>query len=223
MLPFEKLEKSVGGILRAKKTFEELYYTTLPRVYNNTTMGTRGFTDEIEPFIRKATLNLSKGMDDDESVVYNNDKKEALIVKKKDVSKYVDRGYVIIHEEANVAPVPVNGQFSNSTASDRVTARDTLLFSKNKRELKNYKGKKFKVSPHIFRRFEEGHARYNRWDSYIEEEDDSPIIDSIKKYSLRNPTKPVVIENCESGEVVILRRRTNDARLKHNRGTNDEA
>jgi ATP-dependent Lon protease len=123
MLPFEKLEKSVGGILRAKKTFEELYYTTLPRVYNNTTMGVRGFTDEIEPFIRKATLNLSKGMDDDESVVYNNDKKEALIVKKKDVSKYVDR----------------------------------------------------------------------------------------------NPTKPVVIENCESGEVVILRRRTNDSRLKHNR------
>ncbi len=31
MLPFEKLEKSVDGIIRAKRTFEELYYTTLPQ------------------------------------------------------------------------------------------------------------------------------------------------------------------------------------------------
>tara|TARA_E500000305_G_C4024645_1_gene241045 strand:- start:131 stop:793 length:663 start_codon:yes stop_codon:yes gene_type:complete len=218
MLPFENIEKQVNKLLRAKHTFEELYYATLPRTHNNSTEGKRGFTDEIEPFIRKATLNLSKGMDDDESVVYSNDKKEAMIVKKKDVSKYIDRGYILIHEEANVAPVPIDGQFQNTDGSfDRVAGKNKLLRGKNKKELRNYTGKKFKVSSDIFRRFEEGHIRYDRWDQYIEEEDDSPIVDTIKKYSLRNPTKPVVIENCESGEVVILRRRTNDSRLKHNR------
>ena len=39
----------------------------------------------------------------------------------------------------------------------------------------------------------------------------------IKKYSLRNPSKPVVIRNEETGEVVFLRRRQNDGRLRHNK------
>ena len=218
MKKFEHLTESLDEVVKAKQLFEEIYYNAaFPRSSMGSTEGERGFSDVVDPKIRGAVFNLIKGLKDDESVVYSDDRKKAEIVKTREVPDYISRGYIVIHEEANVAPVPTNGQFSNSTASDKVSSRDTLLFGKNRKELKNYKGKKFKVSPHIFRRFEEGHARYSRWDSYIEEEDDSPIIDSIKKYSLRNPTKPVVIENCESGEVVILRRRTNDSRLKHNR------
>ena len=218
MKKFERLTESLDEVVEAKKMFEEVYYhAAFPRSSMGSAEGERGFADMVEPKIRDAVLNLIKRSKEDESVVYSDDRKHAEIIKTNELPDYISRGYIVIHEEANVAPVPTKGQFSNSSASDKVTSRDTLLFGKNKKEIKNYKGKKFKVSPHIFRRFEEGHARYNRWDSYIEEEDDSPIIDSIKKYSLRNPTKPVVIENCESGEVVILRRRTNDARLKHNR------
>ena len=43
------------------------------------------------------------------------------------------------------------------------------------------------------------------------------LIDTIKNYSMRNPRSPVVIRNEEDGDMAIMRRRTNDARLKHNR------
>ena len=45
----------------------------------------------------------------------------------------------------------------------------------------------------------------------------TPFINLIKDYSMRNPRSPVVIRNEEDGDMAIMRRRTNDARLKHNR------
>ena len=119
-------------------------------------------------------------------------------------------------EEANVT-------FGGSTSSDtdgsfdKVAGYDLPLFKKNKKELKKYKGKVFEVPSHIFRRLKEGHPRYSRWSDYIHEEDDANFIDSIKIYSMRNPRSPVVIRNEEDGDMAIMRRRTNDARLKHNR------
>jgi hypothetical protein len=219
MKNFDSCKKTIDNVVEAKKVFEEVYYNTaIPQPNLGSEIGVRGFVDMIEPRMRAAALNLLKNLKDDESVVYSTDRKSAEVIKSVEVPDYVQRGYIIIYEEANVAPAPSGNQFKNTDGSfDKVSARDMMLFGKNKKELKNYKGKKFKVSPDIFRRFEEGYARYNRWDKFIEEEDDSPIVDAIKKYSLQNPKKPVVIENNDDGEVIILRRRTNDARLKHNR------
>ena len=69
----------------------------------------------------------------------------------------------------------------------------------------------------MFRRMKEGRERYSRWSDYIEEDGDSDHITAIKNYSLRNTTSPVVVQDAETGERAILRRRYNDSRLKHNR------
>ena len=161
-------------------------------------------------------MALKKQKSDDESVVYSFDKKEALIIKTDELGAYIKRGYTVIYEEANAT---FGGSTSSDTSGsfDKVAGYDLPLFKKNKKELKKYKGKVFEVPSHIFRRLKEGHPRYSRWADYIHEEDDANFIDTIKNYSMRNPRSPVVIRNEENGEMAIMRRRTNDARLKHNR------
>ena len=195
--------------------YPELY--PIPRTYANYSgEGPRGFEDQIDPSIRKAVLNLKKQKGSDQSVVYSMDKKHALIINKDELDVYVKRWYSVIYEEANVTFG--NAPAANTDGSfDKVAGYDLPLFKKNKKELKKYKGKVFEVPSHIFRRLKEGHPRYSRWADYIHEEDDANFIDTIKNYSLRNPRSPVVIRNEENGEMAIMRRRTNDARLKHNR------
>ena len=204
--------------------FEEFSYDTnypelypIPRTYaNHSGEGPRGFEDKIAPAIRKAVLSLKKQKRSDQSVVYSMDKKEALLISRDELDAYVKRGYSVVYEEANVT-------FGNAPAADtdgsfdKVAGYDLPLFKKNKKELKKYKGKVFEVPSHIFRRLKEGHPRYNRWADYIHEEDDANFINLIKDYSMRNPRSPVVIRNEEDGDMAIMRRRTNDARLKHNR------
>ena len=46
-------------------------------------------------------------------------------------------------------------------------------------------------------------------------EEEAPI--ELKKYSMRNPDKPVVIQDEETGEVAFYRRNYGDGRLIHNR------
>ena len=195
--------------------YPELY--PVPRSYANySSEGPRGYEDSIEPPLRAAVLSLKDKKRADQSVVYSYDKKEALIISKDELDDYVKRGYSVIYEEANVT-------FGNAPAADtdgsfdKVAGYDLPLFKKNKKELKKYRGKVFEVPSHIFRRLKEGHPRYTRWADYIHEEDDANFIDILKNYSLRNPRSPVVIKNEEDGDMAIMRRRTNDARLKHNR------
>ena len=195
--------------------YPELY--PVPRSYANfASEGPRGFEDAIEPPLRAAVLSLKDKKRADQSIVYSYDKKEALIISKDELDDYVKRGYSVIYEEANVT-------FGNAPAADtsgsfdKVAGFDLPLFKKNKKELKKYKGKVFEVPSHIFRRLKEGHPRYSRWSDYIHEEDDANFINLIKDYSMRNPRSPVVIRNEEDGDMAIMRRRTNDARLKHNR------
>ena len=73
------------------------------------------------------------------------------------------------------------------------------------------------IGAYNLRRMKEGRERYSRWSDYIEEDGDSDYIIAIKNYSLRNSTSPVVVQDAETGERAILRRRYNDSRLKHNR------
>ena len=204
--------------------FEEFSYdSNYPELYpvprscaNYSSEGPRGYEDSIEPPLRAAVLSLKDKKRADQSVVYSYDKKEALIISKDELDDYVKRGYSVIYEEANVT-------FGNAPAADtdgsfdKVAGYDLPLFKKNKKELKNYRGKVFEVPSHIFRRLKEGHPRYSRWSDYIHEEDDANFINLIKDYPMRNPRSPVVIRNEEDGDMAIMRRRTNDARLKHNR------
>ena len=206
-----------------QSVFEEFTFpyadTTLypvPMTYGAGDEGIRGMVDKIEGPIRKKVLALKKVKREDQSVVYSVDKREALVISKDELTAYVKRGYSVVYEEVNVTSG--NAPAANTDGSfDKVAGYDLPLFAKNKKELKKYKGKVFEVPSHIFRRLKEGHPRYSRWADYIHEEDDANFIDTIKNYSMRNPRSPVVIRNEENGEMAIMRRRTNDARLKHNR------
>ena len=73
----------------------------------------------------------------------------------------------------------------------------------------------FKVSEGEFGKCKTRRAKGERWNKFFE--DDSPNYGAIRKYSLRNPNKPIVLQNELNGEMSIYRRRMNDGRLKHNR------
>jgi len=73
----------------------------------------------------------------------------------------------------------------------------------------------FKVSEGEFGKCKTRRAKGERWNKFFE--DDSPNYGVIRKYSRRNPNKPIVIQNELNGEMSIYRRRMNDQRLKHNR------
>tara|TARA_R100000426_G_C4816798_1_gene108774 strand:- start:138 stop:923 length:786 start_codon:yes stop_codon:yes gene_type:complete len=194
----------------------------IPNSYDNSTIDKEqiGFEGEIDPAIRQQALRLGKIKKPSQSVVYLDMKKEVVIIDKSELEDYVKRGYKIIYEEANVSPVGGRGAtgFADTKGSfDKIASSDTMLFGKNKKELKKFKGKVFELPNDIFKRLKEGHPRFSRWSDYIQEDGDANHIDSIKNYSLRNPRSPVVIRNEETGEMAIMRRRTNDHRLKHNR------
>jgi len=75
----------------------------------------------------------------------------------------------------------------------------------------------FRVSSSEFSKFSgtKGRKRFSKWIGSFRE--DSPSGSAVKKYSLRNPRKPVIIQDDQSGEIMYLRRRNNDRRLKHNK------
>ncbi len=108
------------------------------------------------------------------------------------------------------------GGVNTDGSFDKVAGLDKPLpKKKRKSELEKYQGKAFSVSAEEFEILKAGKVRGARWNKYIDE--DSELGMDIKKYSLRNPSKPVVIRNEETGEVVFLRRRQNDGRLRHNK------
>lgn len=73
--------------------------------------------------------------------------------------------------------------------------------------------KSFKVSNEEYSKFEDRAKRKNeRWSKYFEEGSETGGL--IKKYSMRNPGKPVIIQN-EDGDAMILRRPMGDKRLLH--------
>jgi len=106
--------------------------------------------------------------------------------------------------------VDTNGSFDKVAGIDK-----PLPKKKKKKELDNYEGRSFSVSAEEIETLKAGKIRGARWNKYIDE--DSELGLEIKKYSLKNPSKPVVIRNEETGEVVFLRRRQNDGRLRHNK------
>ena len=231
MIHFEHLIEKLRALENVRNvdmTSEEFSYTypgsnlaPIPKMYSQSvdSPDTISYELNIDPAIRSKVLALKKSKKPDEAVVYNPDTKTAEIVDKSETNDYVQKGFKVIYEEANVAPVPGPAGFTNTSGSfDTVAGMDKRLGKKrNKRELDKFNGKTFDLTPDMFRRMKEGKERYSRWSQFIEEEEDGPVIDQIRSFSLRNPTSPVVIRDTESGEKAILRRKTNDSRLKHNR------
>ena len=225
----KRLDEAYDNYIGDAGLFEEFSYASnyptlypIPQSYDNSSIDTEqiGFEGDIAPAIRQQVLDLKNVKRPDQSVVYSNDQKKAVLISKTELPEYTKTGWIVVYEEANLSPVGGRGSsgFADTNGSfNKIAATDSLLFKKNKKELKKYKGKVFEVSPEIFKRMEEGKARYSKWSQFIEEEDDSPVVDAIKSYSLRNPTSPVVIQNTDTGERAIISRRTKDSRLKHKR------
>ncbi len=226
--PIESLEKSFDEFVNESAFIEEEVYS-----YSNNVMPSAGYgsfyvqspetMDLIRslPYqIRQSLSSLRKQKKPDEIIVYSKDKGELIIVKKDEMSDYIAGGYNLIYEEdsgiANVSGVD-EPYGDTSGAFDRVSGKNTPLFKKNRKELKKFKGKIFDVSPAMFERMNKGRTRYESWSSYIQEEGDEAVVNDIRRYSLRNSKSPVVIQNTETGERAMLRRRHSDNRLRHNR------
>ena len=125
--------------------------------------------------------------------------------------------YFVEDAPANAGGASISqGGINTNGSFDKVAGVDKPLpKKKKKKELDKYEGKSFSVSAEEFETLKAGKVRGARWNKYIDE--DSELGSEIKKYSLRNPSKPVVIQNEETGEVVFLRRKQNDGRLRHNK------
>ena len=73
-----------------------------------------------------------------------------------------------------------------------------------------YKGTKvFQISAEEFEATT-NRRKYQRWT-------ESDAFVAIKRYSHKNPGKPVIVQNEDTGEMKLVRRRMNDGRLRHNR------
>ena len=79
-----------------------------------------------------------------------------------------------------------------------------------------YKGHPvFRVSEAEFSNCNRKRDKGERWNKFFEGE--SEIGSKVRRYSLRNPNKPIYVQNEKTGEIKKLRRRMNDQRLKHNK------
>lgn len=124
---------------------------------------------------------------------------------------------ILVEEIANVTGAMSTGSANTDGKFNTIAGKDIKLGKKirRRRELDKYEGKVFSVSNEMFEKMKEGKIRGERWNRYIDEDSETGF--EIKKYSLRNPRQPVVIRNEETGELVFLRRRQTDGRLRHNK------
>ena len=57
--------------------------------------------------------------------------------------------------------------------------------------------------------------KFERWSKFFDPKSTNGR--KIKEYSHKNPSKPIVLQCSQTGEMIYLRRRLNDSRLKHNK------
>lgn len=110
---------------------------------------------------------------------------------------------------------PVVGVPTSKKKKKKAIARTKSMTEMNNLPKKHdlvseYKGVKvFQISAEEFEATT-NRRKYQRWN-----ESDSFV--AIKRYSLKNPTSPVIVQNEETGEMKLVRRKMNDGRLRHNR------
>ena len=224
--PVESLEESFDEFVKESAFIDEELYTPSSDVYQ-TSYGTYQVqSPETIDLIRSLPIELRQSLSTlrqkkkpNEIVVYSKDKGEVIIVSKDDMEEYLASGFNLIYEDTAIANMSgVDEPYADTSgAFNKVSGKNTPLFKKNKKELKRFKGRIFDVSPAMFERMSKGRAKYESWNSYIQEEGDESVVNDIRRFSLRNSRSPVVIQNTETGERAILRRRHSDNRLRYNR------
>jgi hypothetical protein len=87
---------------------------------------------------------------------------------------------------------------------------------KRRNEIEKFIGSRvFEVSTDEYCHCLTGRNKYERWNKFFSKESD--MGHTIKKYSHRNPNSPIIIKDQRTGEMMFLRRRLNDNRLRHNK------
>ena len=224
--PIESLEESFDQFVTESTFIDEEIYSTDSNYPMYSTRGSQYVqSPETMDLIRSLPVALRQTLSTlvgqkkkNEIIVYSKPRGLLVIVSKDDMDKYLSSGYKLIYEEAIANMSGADSVYTDTSgAFNKVAGRNMPLFKKNKKELKKYKGKVFEVPPSLFERLSKGRVKYESWKSYIEEEGDEQIISDIRKYSLRNSRSPVVIQNSETGERAIFRRKQSDNRLRYNR------
>ena len=224
--PVESIEESFDEYVKDSAFIDEETYSTDSNYPMYSTSGsyfvqspeTIDLIRSLPAELRQTLSSLRTQKKSNQIIVYSKPRGLLLIVNKDQMDEYINAGYKLIYEEAIANSSAVDSVYTDTSGSfDRVAGKNTPLFKKNKKELKRFKGRIFDVSPAMFERMSKGRTKYESWGSYIQEEGDEEIVNSIRKYSLRNSRSPVVIQNTETGERAMLRRRHSDNRLRYNR------
>ena len=224
--PIESLEESFDQFVTESTFIDEEVYSTDSNYPMYSTRGSQYVqSPETMDLIRSLPLALRQTLSTlagqkkkNEIIVYSKPRGLLVIVSKDDMDKYLSSGYKLIYEAAIANMSGADDVYTDTSgAFNKVAGRNLPLFKKNKKELKKFKGRIFDVSPAMFERMSKGRTKYESWGSYIQEEGDEEIVNSIRKYSLRNSRSPVVIQNTETGERAMLRRRHSDTRVRYNR------
>lgn len=81
---------------------------------------------------------------------------------------------------------------------------DEPVMDKDKRKRKKFAGCcVFEVSPEDYAKCLNGRMRYERWSKRLNMEDN----DDIRNYAHRNPTRSVIVQNSQTGEMAYLMKR----------------
>ena len=127
----KRLDDAYDNYVGDAGLFEEFSYASnyptlypIPLTYDNSSIDSEqiGFEGDIEPAIRQQVLSLKNAKRPDQSVVYSNDQKKAILVLRSELPEYTKTGWIVVYEEANVAPVPSGGQFSNTKGQFNIVA-----------------------------------------------------------------------------------------------------
>ena len=126
-----------------------------------------------------------------------------------------------IHQKSAVdEDAPANamgGSFNSSQVGEpgAIAGIDKPLGKKKRRSNKFANCEVFKVDSKTYQACKAGKGKGARWSKHLNVESD--LGKKIRSYSYKNPNRGIVIQDEESGDMMYLRRRWNDNRLKHNR------
>lgn len=92
------------------------------------------------------------------------------------------------------------------TVSGDVAIKDSPLFGKKRKKVKEQKYKMFEVPSEVFRKFDTGRNKFERWSKYLDLADDNQK--SIYDYATRNTHSVVVLRDSTTGAMRAIRRRS---------------
>lgn len=155
--------------------------------------------------LRRSVANLKRQKTKDQSIVFSKDRGEAKLISKSELDTHIKHGYVVLFEEMGTGTIAnaskADAPYTNTSGSfDRVGGFNKVLMG----------NPRFRIPNKLYNRLR---SKKKRKFGRFEEE----LPNTVRSYSLRNPNKPVVIQDEDSGELSLYRRRYNDQRLKHNR------